>query len=265
MQKSVEEAMEYYYKLKDKYDNKVLKAKKDIIKNKSLDKTTKMEMLSNIQPGCVNCKHKGKMLFLQKDNQLIAKCQATKKDNTLGCNLDIIIDRGDFEQINNFSKYIEEEINEFRENIIKTKLDLLFGYVNEEQALALFTEQKNEYNVIDEQRTRLIIEINKIMGKDKKQPIAELQKNILIIIDNIRRSVSDNNLSEAVSIYVNDLMPLLKELRELKYVANKIMCNDGTEANKGCNNDTFHLIQDPFTYKELQIQFKEPKVIKLDK
>lgn len=265
MQKNVEEAMEYYYKLKDKYDNKVLKAKKDIIKNKSLDKTTKIEMLSDIQPGCVNCKHKGNMLFLQKDNQLIAKCQATKKDNTLGCNLDIIIDRGDFEQINNFSKYIEEEINEFRENIIKTKLDLLFGYVNEEQALALFTEQKNEYNVIDEQRTSLIIDINKIMGKDKKQPIADLQKNILIIIDNIRKSVSDNNLSEAVSIYVNDLMPLLKELRELKYVVNKIECNDGTEATKGCNNDTFHLIQDPFTYKESQIEFKEPKVIKLDK
>lgn len=265
MQKNVEDAMEYYYKLKNKYDNKVLKAKKDIIKNKSLDKTTKIEMLSNIQPGCVNCKHKGKMLFLQKDNQLIAKCQATKNDNSLGCNLDIIIDRGDFEQINNFSKYIEEEINGFRENIIKTKLDLLFGYVNEEQALALFTEQKNEYNVIDEQRTDLIININKIMGKDKKQPIADLQKNILIIIDNIRKSVSDNNLSEAVSIYINDLMPLLKELRELKYVVNKIVCNDGTEANKGCNNDTFHLIQDPFTYKELQYNFKEPKVIKLDK
>lgn len=265
MQKNVEEAMEYYYKLKDKYDNKVLKAKKDIIKNKSLDKTTKIEMLSDIQPGCVNCKHKGNMLFLQKDNQLIAKCQATKKDNTLGCNLDIIIDRGDFEQINSINKFIEEEINEFRENIIKTKLDLLFGYINEQHALALFTEQKNEYNVIDEQRTSLIIDINKIMGKDKKQPIADLQKNILIIIDNIRKSVSDNNLSEAVSIYVNDLMPLLKELRELKYVVNKIECNDGTEATKGCNNDTFHLIQDPFTYKESQIEFKEPKVIKLDK
>ena len=60
-------------------------------------------------------------------------------------------------------------------------------------------------------------------------------------------------------------MPLLKELRELKYVVNKIMCNDGTEANKGCNNDTFHLIQEPYTYKETQIEFKEPKVIKLDK
>ena len=58
--------------------------------------------------------------------------------------LDIQIDRGDVEQMFVLNKFMSEEVNEYREKIIKTKLDLLFGYINESEALIdLMKKKKN--------------------------------------------------------------------------------------------------------------------------
>lgn len=263
----VENAMEIYYKLKDKYEDNLSKEKLKIFKNKTLDKSTKIEMLKNLQPGCINCNNKGKTLFMQKDNILIAKCQAKKEDNTPGCNLDIMIDRGDFEQIYSVNNFIIEEDEEFRKKIIMTKLDFLFGFISEDEAMSKFMEDKNEYEDLSKQKTHLITEIKKILGKEKQPRIKEVKLEILKEIENLRIFVKDNSISDAISLYINKLTPLLTELRSLLYVKNYIMCNDGFPLSKSktCIDDIYYLIQDPYTYNETLIEFKPPKVIKLDK
>lgn len=265
----IDKALEIYYSLKNKYDEKLLAQKMKIIKNTSLSKKKKKLLISNLMPGCINCNQKGKTLFTQKDNILIALCQASKSDGSKGCNLDIQIDRGDVEQIFILNKFMNEEVNDYREKIIKTKLDLLFGHINESNALTRFTEEKQEFEESQSEKNNLLIEFNKIVeNKDNKKEIEELKVDIFILIENIKKNLEENNIFDAIDIYKNQLMSQLKDLRNKKYVKNEILCNDGITPFGGCGKGTdekYYLIQEPFNLKTTEIELKAPKVIKLDK
>tara|TARA_Y100000389_G_scaffold179426_1_gene193457 strand:+ start:12934 stop:13746 length:813 start_codon:yes stop_codon:yes gene_type:complete len=265
----IDKALEIYYSLKNKYDEKLFDKKRKIIKNTSLSKKKKKQLISNLMPGCINCNQKGKTLFTQKDNILIAQCQASKSDGSKGCNLDIQIDRGDVEQIFVLNKFMNEEVNDYREKIIKTKLDLLFGYIDESNALTRFTEEKQELQETQSEKNNLLIEFNKIVeNKDNKKEIEELKVDIFVLIEGIKKNLEENNIFDAIDIYINQLMSQLKDLRNKKYVKNEILCNDGLTPNSKCGKETdgkYYLIQEPFNLKTTEIELKAPKVIKLDK
>ena len=240
---NINEALEMYYSLKNKYDEKLYFQKTKILRNKSLSKQKKRELIENLMPGCINCNQKGKTLFTQKDNILIAQCQASKSDGSKGCNLDIQIDRGDVEQMFVLNKFMSEEVNDYREKIIKTKLDLLFGYINESEALNRFNEEKNELEESQSEKNNLLIEFNKIVeNKDNKKDIEQLKVDIFVLIDSIKKNLEEKNIQDAIDIYINQLMPQLKDLRNKKYVKNEILCSDGMPPFTGCLDNKYYLI-----------------------
>ena len=263
---NINEALEMYYSLKNKYDEKLYFQKIKILRNKSLSKKKKKELIENLMPGCINCNEKGKTLFTQKDNILIAQCQASKSDGSKGCNLDIQIDRGDVEQMFVLNKFMSEEVNDYREKIIKTKLDLLFGYINESEALDRFNEEKKELEESQSEKNNLLLEFNKIVeNKDNKKDIEQLKVDIFVLINSIKKNLEEKNIQDAIDIYINQLMPQLKDLRNKKYVKNEILCSDGMPPFKGCFDNKYYLIQEPFNLKTTEIELKPPKLIKLEK
>lgn len=263
---NINEAFEIYYSLKNKYDEKLNFQKMKILKNTSLSKQKKKELIENLMPGCINCNEKGKTLFTQKDNILIAQCQASKSDGSKGCNLDIQIDRGDVEQIFVLNKFMSEEVNDYREKIIKTKLDLLFGYINESEALNRFNEEKKELEESQSEKNNLLIEFDKIVeNKDNTKDIEQLKVDIFVLINSIKKNLEEKNIPDSIDIYINQLMPQLKDLRNKKYVKNEILCNDGMVPFKGCADNKYYLIQEPFNLKTTEIELKPPKLIKLEK
>lgn len=262
----VDQAMEKYYSLKNKYDEKVKEKKKLIIKNKSLGYKEKKKLLDNLEVGCINCKNKGKTIFINNEKMLSAKCGALKKDNTHGCKLNIEIKKGDYDQMKNLVSFLNEEANEIKANIIKTKLDLLFGYINETEATSKYTEQKEDYDLNEEELNKYYNIYKKILNNSENQgkikEKVEEKKNLII---NIKDLVEESLMTEAIEVYINDVDPLAKEIQNLKYKTNQILCSNGEKPIKGCADKMYYLIQEPFNYRSTEVEFTIPELIKLDK
>ena len=103
-------ALEEYYNLKDKYESAIVKARRNIIRDKSLDKSAKLRAIASLKTKCVNCGKLGGMVFTSEDKILKARCTATDGP----CALDIEINRGDFETVQVLNTYVSGECEEAR-------------------------------------------------------------------------------------------------------------------------------------------------------
>ena len=138
-------ALEEYYKLKDEYDSTMLKARRKIIRDRTLDKSAKLKAIASLKPKCANCGKLGGMVFTSEGAILRARCTAIEGP----CALDIEINRGDFDTVQVLHSYVSGECEEARTNIIRTKLNMLFGFISETEAMATFAEQKEEFDSLD--------------------------------------------------------------------------------------------------------------------
>ena len=109
------------------YDYYVLKAayEKILYRYKRKTKTQPIK--------CINCKKDGGTIFSNTDGILIAKCNATKL-----CKLDIEIHRGKIIQLKDLESSLYKKLNEYKSKIVCLKLDLMFGYTDEENTIELF-------------------------------------------------------------------------------------------------------------------------------
>ena len=65
-------------------------------------------------------------------------------NTTKPCKLDIEIEKGKYKLADNLISELLIEINKFKEDIIKIKLDYLFGYISEGDALGKFNVFKED-------------------------------------------------------------------------------------------------------------------------
>ena len=128
----VKTAVENYYKLKKQYeDNKIKLIEK--IKSKEISKQKKIKEIRNAQFKCVNCGKEGGTIFKKDDNYLKAIC-GNKMDP---CKLNIKI-LSSMTLSENDIREMEAEVNDAKQNIIKLKMDTLFGYITEEESIKHF-------------------------------------------------------------------------------------------------------------------------------
>ena len=128
----VKTAVENYYKLKKQYeDNKTKVIEK--IKSKEISKQKKIKEIRNAQFKCVNCGKEGGTIFKKDDNYLKAIC-GNKMDP---CKLNIKI-LSSMTLSENDIRETDAEVNAAKQNIIKLKMDTLFGYITEEESIKHF-------------------------------------------------------------------------------------------------------------------------------
>ena len=135
-----------YYRLKSKYESDIEKNKKKILNNKIFSIKEKKSEFKQLKPKCVNCGKPGGTTFASlvnknengKFRELRAFCNAVEP-----CGLNINLAVGNFENINDLLKMIEETIRESKNEIINDKNKLLFGLITTENALDNFESQKN--------------------------------------------------------------------------------------------------------------------------
>ncbi len=60
-------------------------------------------------------------------------------------------------------------------------------------------------------------------------------------------------MRDAVEIYINKLLPLLEKMMKLKYSKNEVIYNE--------NDNTYHLIQNKYTFKDIEFNLGEEKVV----
>ena len=264
-------AINDFYKLKGKYEETLRRKKQKIINNPTLSKNDKRKAWVNEKIKCINCNKPVGTFFSVKNRRLIAHCGAV--DNpTSGvqpCKLNIDIQLPSVttiqETINNFSKYKEED----KEAIIKTKLQLLFGFLSESEAINQFESQRKEYGEDEETYNdylELLVSIH--YNKEKKDMIKSLVNKKESIIAEIKKLIKSTSLNEeidsmlpiirdAIIIQVNELDNVLDKIRELKY--------DYYSVEEDDNSNEYKLVMQPNSIQRSEITIdKEVKINHFD-
>ena len=247
-QVNMEKEINDFYKLKAKYDEKISKIKQKIKNKNTLTKKDKQKEFRNIQFKCVNCNRQGGTLFEIKKNKLSALCGASSK-----CDLNISIDKKTYYNIRNEKADVEEEINLLKIYIIKTKLDFLFNYIEESEAIKEFSIQKEDFNLfskglISTKKDYIEIVDNIETNTLLKETIISLHEKIIQIKDLEKNYIETKNtqlIEDIINIYKIDIIQLNKKIRDNRYSYYNIVKDE---------KDNNIIIKTPYTLDKLFLQ-----------
>lgn len=222
------EALNYYFRIKSDYEEKLLKQRKKIYKDEPNKKIAK-RLLQNVRPKCINCKQDGGTIFSQGkvEERYTAKCGNTSSP----CNLDISIYTGASTNIEDTLNVFKEEVDDLKDTIIRQKLDTLFNYVTEGKSVMLFKMQMKTFNENMTLYNRFLNEYNHIHNnKEKKVAIVEKTVDIYRMIEQnrelIKRYRTEGNqeiLVAAVTEQLKEILPEIRRLTAMKYEAMEVV------------------------------------------
>ena len=257
MQKNYKESLLAYFELKSEYEKKLFELKKKAHAKENTKKRKRMAAKSVIAP-CVKCKRKVGTLFYKKENIYYAKCG----DPNSPCNLDIRLHDGITDLIEVHLKDIQIEINETKENIIKHKLDTLFNYIDEKDAAELYKTYLEDFNLDNNVLTMYLGKRSQVFHSEvKEKAINEKNEKLYSYVQDIQRLLKDykesNNeeiLKQAISIHINDVIPEMRNLRNIQYEVMEMEIDPIKKTNK--------LVQFPILFSKLEDSFETQRVEK---
>lgn len=253
MEEPLVNAISEYFKLKTKYEKQFNDLKTKLHKNEDLSKKEKHKLFKAFVPKCVNCKGSGGSMFTHKERVLKATCGATAKP----CKLDIEINQGKYANILNLDVNYSKNVDSIKTKIIMTKLDFLFGYIDNENAAFDNFDQLRK-NLGNYTKAQLMVQkkYNEVANNPEKKAritkaetqlyteIAELRNIYKLYQENPRASF----ISEMVEKYLEVIEPLSEKIQKMKYVMTVIEL-DNTNDRK---DNTLYLIQKEYTLGNLE-------------
>jgi hypothetical protein len=251
------DGLDQYFRYKDKYENLIKKEKTQIIKMVGLSWREKRVEFMKIKPKCVNCKRPVGSIFSTKveddGRHLIGLCG----DRQNPCPFNININLGIVENIEDNLYNDENNLNDYKKDVIIDKNDLLFGYITPEEAVDKFDkikEKVTEFTKVYEFTLQTYLKI--VDNEEKKAELKNLQIDFYNNLDNFNSMVNQFKntqntqlIVEAIDLYVNTMHPRANEIMNRKYNYT------GVEYNE--DNNTFHLVQLPTTYENLEWDLTE--------
>ena len=246
------EGLNTYFKLKAAYEANIKKDKTQISKLPGLSWREKRNEYAKIKHKCINCKRPVGSIFSTKINngerQYIALCG----DRKTPCPLDIKINLGATFNITDDIRQDEEKIKGYNNEIIRHKNDLLFGYINAQQAVEKFDSIKEE--VADATKIyefTLDNYLNVVDNAEKKEQLKSLKLEFYNNLDNfnaiMQQYKSTQNTQfvvDAVELYVKTMQPRINDILKKTYSYNGVEYDD--------DDNTFHLIQIPTSIEDLE-------------
>jgi hypothetical protein len=208
----------------------------------------------------------GGSLFTRTNKTLFAKCNAVKP-----CKLDIEIFLGLYNSSEILLKLYKTNIETIKIDVIETKLELLFNYVNEKETIERFELLRDELIIENDKYTKLLKDLsNVIYNIEDKEELQESQQilyeeieNIKTLIFNYKTTQDMSHIKEATEIYINTILDVVKKIRELKY---KFIVIDivKKKINRNKATDVYSLIQYPYSITDIEIAIddKQANIIK---
>ena len=212
-----------YYKLKKKYDNQIKKQKKLIIKDGGLTQKEKHKAFKSLKFKCLNCDRPVNMIFTNTEDTLEVICGDTENP----CNLSIKIDKGLNIQKEDYLDGLYQDLQQAKESIIRHKLDLLYKFDNEDNVLEIFentkTTIKETKKLIDNIQQTFSENIQKVentmkYNEKKAEFYISLDQYKTLLKSYLEEPVNPEAfLRDALEVYINKLVVLQEEMRELMY------------------------------------------------
>jgi len=243
-----EQNLDKFYRLKNKYYEKINREKQKLIANPDLSKKEKRIKFSETAVKCINCKNRGGTVFETNKDFFRVTCGNTEKP----CSLNLYFERQKRDLVDEkLVKYIKI-LSDLKEGIIRLKLDYLLGFISEEESIVQFTTVKKELNDNYEIYRELLERYHNIVGnlqnqeeintslKEKQDIIVELKKHV----EKYKFTNNISEITELVELYIGDLDKLLNRLRTLQY--RNIYVHS--------ENDEHRLKKEYYSLKDLEIQ-----------
>lgn len=212
-------AFDSFLKLKKKQENKIRLFKKRLPAELTFEE--KKERVDNFKLSCINCKKKVGNIFINTKDKLKILCGAKKEP----CNIGFEIKKPKIINLLTEIDNLKEKLEELKEEIIKSKLDFLFKLKTEDVVTEKFNLLKDEYNNINAELVFYQIQLEdqtNIEERDRQINIEniKLKEMIKAHSNNIKEYESTNNksfLTDAIEIYIDEIIPILKKKSELLY------------------------------------------------
>jgi len=238
-------AFDNYYKLKAQYEATLQRKKLLIIRDKDLSKKEKKQKFKRLKSKCINCKRNGGTIFSNTNRTLKAVCGHSANP----CKLNFEITKGEYMSMAYLNDLFRDIIEDTQLDIIKNKLNFLFGYIDEEETVEQFNHYKDELK--SDTQTYLFNNQNYLsIVKNKANQIDEKDTRIqlFVVIERFKAIIKEykeqNAINDAVELYISSIQPTAERLRNIKYVYNTVEYNPDTEIHT--------LIQEPYTLSQLE-------------
>ena len=242
-------ALSKYYKLKHDYQKSINKQVKELYNNDSLTNQEKHKKFLETKKKCIKCGKTGGSIFTETSNLLTAKCGNVETP----CKLDIQIEKATYNNLIDILKSEGYQVNTYKNNIITTKLNYMFGFKDQAKTLQIFEELKtNLVKIVKSYQENTQKYITTIYNINNLEKINELQQrldtNVVSfkdLVENFNKEGDIQYIKDAVELYVNTLTIMNKELNKLKYKFQEVY--------KDNDNNINYLIQKTYTLSELQV------------
>ena len=246
-EKYLEELREFYI-LKKRYEKYKENIKKKIIDSDN-SMQVKKQLLAKTKFKCINCKNEGGTIFQIDESSLKVFC-----GNKLNpCNIDLNISRKKFTNLKKDLINTENEINQKKREIIISKLNYIFKYIEEDKAVENFEQIKLELTELQKNYNKLFEKYLYIFDNDSKKSNLEdlvlMQHNYINEfkdILNLYYSTRENKyLKNALNYYINNIINIDEKILNNQYKYNAI--------EKDLDNNMTYLIQDKYLQTDIEL------------
>lgn len=210
-----------FYKLKHAYETKLRKMQNTAF-HRGATRRERIRNVKMVKAPCISCKRNVGTIFKLHDRRCVAVCG----DKVKPCNLDIQIYNSRSIHLGELlDLYKTQFIEKNKENIIRQKMDTLFNYVSERDAIMDFKADLKELNESSSSYKRILHDYENLYNNDtrklqiqrKQEEIYRLQGDISKIMDQYKKTGNRKMLTDAMEMQVRDLNPAIQNLRLLKY------------------------------------------------
>lgn len=259
--KNYKEALNDYFKIRRKYQDKIYDMKKKIYEKEPNKKIALRKTLA-IKPPCIHCGRPVGTIFSSKEKKYVAVCG----DRENPCILNIELFRGNHMNIEYILNIFKEEIDILKENIIQQKLDTFFNYLNDQQSISLYKKEVRAYNGDSVIYKEIMDTYNSLYdNKDKQEMIIQKNEEVFRLIEKSRgflkeyqKTQNSDFLKLAVETNIKEITPLIENMRVLN---NEIIEIDVAENSN--NIKTYTLYKYPVLLSKIDYNIGEhPRVVK---
>jgi hypothetical protein len=256
------DALNEYYAYKHQYDTKFDEDKSAVKNTDGLTMSQKRAKIMRIKRNrkCVACGQSGGTHFTNEDGVLRAACG----NRSQPCSLRIEIVKGKFMSLEQLAESSLRTADILKDQIIKTKLDLLFNYSTEEAALRQFEKDRaaldQALGLYGGFRQKYLDVVRNAERREEADALtAKFYAAVQDLKDVLQKRPGGSGddasfVRDAVALYVGTIEPLNQQLMGTKYVYSAV------ERDPSLGDDAFRLVQKPYTLEQLEFEIDVPSI-----
>ena len=226
----VAKAINAFYAMKRNYDDTASQIRQKIYNSmpKRKQYEERKKAIQNAKMPCIKCGRPVNTEFSIKDKVYRAKCGDEKNP----CELNLHVYAGHYtSDMHSMHSYLSNDLEEVKQNIIKIKMDALFGYRSDKSSVAKFNKEYKEYMLQkDELLTPIINHYEDThFNKERAEKVSKKTREIFYKQEEISKLISEykskesrtesereGRLKDILLLYTQELLPAYKNLQQLK-------------------------------------------------